>query len=91
MFHTQEATVLRDGEKHNITAEKLVVGDVIFVKFGDRVPADIRVTEARGFKVHFFVYVVFITWLHTAVCGKVVGKVQCTRQPRKALWVVFRS
>ncbi|RMX45475.1 hypothetical protein pdam_00019733, partial [Pocillopora damicornis] len=47
----QEATVLRDGEKHNITAEKLVVGDVIFVKFGDRVPADIRVTEARGFKV----------------------------------------
>ena len=55
MFHSQEATVLRDGEKHNITAEKLVVGDVIFVKFGDRVPADIRVTEARGFKVHFFV------------------------------------
>ena len=52
MFHSQEATVLRDGEKHNITAEKLVVGDVIFVKFGDRVPADIRVTEARGFKVH---------------------------------------
>ena len=27
------------------------MGDVIFVKFGDRVPADIRVLEARGFKV----------------------------------------
>ncbi|XP_029207817.2 sodium/potassium-transporting ATPase subunit alpha-3-like [Acropora muricata] len=47
----QEATVLRNGEKHNIHAEKLVLGDVIFVKFGDRIPADIRVIEARGFKV----------------------------------------
>lgn len=51
VVHTQEATVLRNGEKHNIHAEKLVLGDVIFVKFGDRIPADIRVIEARGFKV----------------------------------------
>lgn len=49
----QEATVLRDGEKHNINAEKLVMGDIIYVKFGDRVPADIRVIEAQGFKVGF--------------------------------------
>jgi len=48
----QEAVVLRDGEKHTVTAEKLVLGDIIFVKFGDRVPADIRVIEARGFKVN---------------------------------------
>lgn len=47
----QEATVLRDGEKHTLNAEKLVLGDIIFVKFGDRVPADIRVIEAHGFKV----------------------------------------
>ena len=47
----QEATVLRDGEKHNLPAEKLVLGDIIFVKFGDRIPADIRVIEAQGFKV----------------------------------------
>lgn len=47
----QEATVLRDGEKHTLHAEKLVMGDIIFVKFGDRIPADIRVIEARGFKV----------------------------------------
>jgi len=32
-------------------AEGLVVGDVIEVKFGDRVPADIRVITAHGFKV----------------------------------------
>jgi len=28
-----------------------VVGDVIEVKFGDRIPADIRITTAHGFKV----------------------------------------
>ncbi len=32
-------------------AEELVVGDLVEVKFGDRVPADIRVLKAQGFKV----------------------------------------
>ena len=31
--------------------EEVVVGDVIEVKFGDRVPADIRIMESSGFKV----------------------------------------
>ena len=35
----------------NLHAEELVVGDVIEVKFGDRVPADVRVLQAHGFKV----------------------------------------
>merc|ERR1712226_233235 len=47
----QYALCIRDGEKVNIKAEELTVGDVIDVKFGDRVPADIRVVEAKGFKV----------------------------------------
>ena len=47
----QEAHVLRGGERYTINAEQVVVGDVIFVKGGDRVPADLRVVEARGFKV----------------------------------------
>jgi len=42
---------LRDGEKHNLPAEELTVGDIVEIKFGDRVPADVRVIEARGFKV----------------------------------------
>lgn len=41
-----ETVVYQDGEKTKCNAEELVVGDVIFVKFGDRVPADIRVTQA---------------------------------------------
>lgn len=42
---------MRNNEKLNVHAEELVVGDVIEVKFGDRVPADIRVISAHGFKV----------------------------------------
>ncbi len=47
----QYALCLRNGEKINLKAEELTVGDVVEVKFGDRIPADIRVIEARGFKV----------------------------------------
>jgi len=47
----QYALVIREGEKLTIKAEELTIGDVIEIKFGDRVPADVRVIEARGFKV----------------------------------------
>ncbi|XP_046435091.1 sodium/potassium-transporting ATPase subunit alpha isoform X3 [Neodiprion fabricii] len=47
----QFATVLREGEKLTLRAEDLVLGDVVEVKFGDRIPADIRIIESRGFKV----------------------------------------
>merc|ERR1712106_1073201 len=47
----QYALVIRDGEKLTIEAQYLTVGDIVEVKFGDRVPADIRVLEARSFKV----------------------------------------
>merc|ERR1711992_267484 len=47
----QFALVYRDGEKVTLKADELTLGDVIEVKFGDRLPADIRVLEARGFKV----------------------------------------
>jgi sodium/potassium-transporting ATPase subunit alpha len=44
-----------------MNAEDLVVGDIVFVKFGDRLPADIRIIEAKGFKVHIGIYS-FITF-----------------------------
>lgn len=47
----QFATVIRQGEKLTLRAEDIVLGDVVEVKFGDRIPADIRVIESRGFKV----------------------------------------
>jgi len=47
----QYALVRRDGEKVTLAAVELTLGDIVEVKFGDRIPADIRVLEARGFKV----------------------------------------
>ncbi|KAI8425252.1 hypothetical protein MSG28_007045 [Choristoneura fumiferana] len=47
----QFATVIREGEKLTLRADDLVLGDIVEVKFGDRIPADIRIIEARGFKV----------------------------------------
>ena len=47
----QYATVVRDGQKHTIPAEQLVVGDVVEVKGGDRIPADLRVAAASACKV----------------------------------------
>merc|ERR1712061_493010 len=47
----QYALVRRNGEKVTIPASELTLGDVVEVKLGDRLPADLRVVEARGFKV----------------------------------------
>ena len=47
----QYALCVRDGEKLTIKADELTLGDIIEVKFGDRMPADMRVLEAKGFKV----------------------------------------
>merc|ERR1712179_695452 len=47
----QYALVRRNCEKVTLAAVELTLGDIVEVKFGDRIPADIRVLEARGFKV----------------------------------------
>ncbi|NWV60518.1 ATP4A ATPase, partial [Malurus elegans] len=47
----QRATVIRDGAKAQVDARELVVGDLVEIQGGDRVPADIRVLSAQGCKV----------------------------------------
>ncbi|XP_073425979.1 potassium-transporting ATPase alpha chain 2-like isoform X2 [Dendrobates tinctorius] len=47
----QQALVLRDGKRIEMIAENLVVGDIVFIKGGDKIPADIRVFESHGCKV----------------------------------------
>uniref|UniRef100_A0A3B5MZ03 Sodium/potassium-transporting ATPase subunit alpha n=1 Tax=Xiphophorus couchianus TaxID=32473 RepID=A0A3B5MZ03_9TELE len=47
----QQALVVRDGEKKSINAEEVVAGDLVEVKGGDRIPADLRVISAQGCKV----------------------------------------
>lgn len=46
-----KATVIRGGETITIMSKDLVVGDLVEMKFGDRIPADIRVIHSQGFKV----------------------------------------
>uniref|UniRef100_A0A8B9GQD1 ATPase Na+/K+ transporting subunit alpha 1 n=1 Tax=Astyanax mexicanus TaxID=7994 RepID=A0A8B9GQD1_ASTMX len=47
----QQALVIRDGEKKSINAVDVVVGDLVEVKGGDRIPADLRIISAQGCKV----------------------------------------
>uniref|UniRef100_A0A8C3HRL6 Sodium/potassium-transporting ATPase subunit alpha n=1 Tax=Chrysemys picta bellii TaxID=8478 RepID=A0A8C3HRL6_CHRPI len=48
----QQALVIRDGEKKEVPAEQLVVGDIVEIKGGDRIPADIRLIFSQGCKVN---------------------------------------
>ena len=40
-----KTVVLREGKKWNISTEKLVIDDLIFLKTGDQVPADVKILE----------------------------------------------
>ncbi|WP_254914186.1 cation-translocating P-type ATPase [Billgrantia desiderata] len=42
-----QASVLRGGKRQTIDAEKLVPGDIVMLESGDRVPADLRLLEAK--------------------------------------------
>merc|ERR1712226_477439 len=46
-----KALVLRNGEKVELNARDLTIGDVVFIKGGDKVPADIRIVKCDGLKV----------------------------------------
>ncbi|CEG42419.1 sodium potassium-transporting atpase subunit [Plasmopara halstedii] len=46
-----QSTVVRDGVSQMIPAEELVVGDLVWVRNGDKVPADIRILQCNNLKV----------------------------------------
>ncbi len=45
------ATVLREGERHEIDAQFLVPGDIVLLEPGMRVPADLRLLNAKNLRV----------------------------------------
>eukprot|EP01036_Dinobryon_divergens_P045441 gene45442-60709_t len=45
------ALVLRDGAQHDIDATDLVPGDIVLLASGDRVPADLRLLQARNLRI----------------------------------------
>jgi len=45
------ATVIRDGMEVSVEAKDLVVGDIVTMKMGDKIAADIRLFDTKNFKV----------------------------------------
>jgi sodium/potassium-transporting ATPase subunit alpha len=42
------ATVVRDGKQQTVPAADIVVGDLIMLSMGDRVPADMRIVQVSS-------------------------------------------
>lgn len=45
------AIVIRNGKQQKIEAEQLVPGDIVKLKSGDKIPADIRIIESKNLQV----------------------------------------
>ena len=46
-----KASIIRDGKREEISAEDLVIGDLVLLKAGDKIPADLRLIETSNFQV----------------------------------------
>ncbi len=49
---TQKARVIREGKEIKILAKDITLGDIVVLEAGDRVPADIRILEAKNTRVN---------------------------------------
>lgn len=47
------ATVVRDGKMSTVEADQLVPGDVVIIRVGERLPADMRLLEVNNLQVGF--------------------------------------
>lgn len=45
------ASVMRHGERRSVEGEMLVPGDIVLLEAGDKVPADVRLLQARGLQI----------------------------------------
>ena len=48
---TTEATVIRGGKKLRVPSKELVVGDLVTLTSGDKVPADLRLVKVRDLQI----------------------------------------
>ncbi len=46
-----QAVVIRDGQTVKISAERLVMGDIVLLEAGNMVPADLRLIETQGLQI----------------------------------------
>ena len=47
----KQALVIRDGQKELMLAREIVRGDIVEVKGGDQIPADLRIIQSKSMKV----------------------------------------
>ena len=47
----KSTTVVRSGQKQQVRVEELVVGDLVEIRAGDQIPADVRIIASHGMKV----------------------------------------
>ncbi len=50
----QNCRVFRDGHEKRILAYDLVLGDVVRINAGDKIPADVRIIDCDELKVCYF-------------------------------------
>ncbi|MFN9857536.1 MAG: HAD-IC family P-type ATPase, partial [Pseudanabaena sp.] len=48
---TTESTIIRDGQKIQVNSRDLVIGDLVLLASGDKVPADLRLVTVRDLQV----------------------------------------
>jgi magnesium-transporting ATPase (P-type) len=48
---SHQAVVLRNGRRRKIPAEEIVIGDLVFLQPGDKVPADLRLVRLRELRI----------------------------------------
>lgn len=60
------AAVVRDGKGMQVNAAELVVGDILHLTIGTRVPADVKVIDSKDLKLDFSSL--------TGVCPKVLSR-----------------
>jgi magnesium-transporting ATPase (P-type) len=48
---TRETSALRDGRRLTVPVESLVVGDVVLIEAGDRIPADLRLLRSTNLRI----------------------------------------
>lgn len=46
-----EALVLRENKRQKINAEQIVPGDIVYLRSGDKVPADVRIIKEKNLRV----------------------------------------
>lgn len=49
-------TIIRNGKSIEANAKDVVVGDILSLKSGDKIPADIRIIQATDFKVKKIIF-----------------------------------